>query len=416
MKRVLFVDDEPKLLDGLRRMLRPQRNEWDMYFSPGADAALHLMRETPIDVVVTDMRMPGMDGARLLERVHESFPGVMRIVLSGHFDVEAGMRAVPVAHQFLTKPCDPQKLRAAIDTASRMTAAVPDDATRRLVTAIGGLPSLPQTAADLNAALRDPHSSTEAIATIVSRDVGISAKVLQLVNSAFFSLPSEIADLKMAVACIGLDVLKQLALSAEILRVFHPLQPIAGFSLGLFERHAQLTAKIACHIANDLLGTPPGAPAPLAPAGLATVSGLLHDTGKLILAQRLPARFERALRRSANDGLPLYVCEDEEFGATHAEIGAYLLNLWGLPSPLVDAVAAHHRPPSRAEGSPPELGAILHIANALAHECTLPGGLDLPVAPAGVSLDYLHALGATVGLPGWRAAARGFAGQPLGGR
>src|SRR5438105_11023321 len=120
MKRILFVDDEPKVLEGLQRMLRPQRAHWHMLFASGSEAALRLMEADPVDVVVSDMRMPEMDGARLLERVRDRYPSVIRIILSGHFEVEAGMRAVPVAHQFLTKPCDAEKLLAAIERSSEL--------------------------------------------------------------------------------------------------------------------------------------------------------------------------------------------------------------------------------------------------------------------------------------------------------
>jgi DNA-binding NtrC family response regulator len=106
MKRVIFVDDEARILEGLRRMLRPMRNQWEMAFAPGGQAALDVMATTPFDVIVSDMRMPGMDGAALLEQVREHYPEVIRIVLSGHTEMATALRVVPIAHQFLAKPCD----------------------------------------------------------------------------------------------------------------------------------------------------------------------------------------------------------------------------------------------------------------------------------------------------------------------
>jgi len=98
MRRVLFVDDEPRILEGLRRMLRSQRNEWEMAFAPGGGAALAIMEAAPFDVVVSDMRMPEMDGATLLTQVRNLYPQVVRIVLSGHAELSAALRVVPVAH------------------------------------------------------------------------------------------------------------------------------------------------------------------------------------------------------------------------------------------------------------------------------------------------------------------------------
>ena len=111
MRRILFVDDDPRILEELRDMLRPQRHDWEMAFAPSGDAALALMQASPFDVIVSDMRMPGMDGAALLARVRQEYPQVVRIVLSSHTELSTALRVVPVAHQFLAKPCDAEMLR-----------------------------------------------------------------------------------------------------------------------------------------------------------------------------------------------------------------------------------------------------------------------------------------------------------------
>ena len=121
--RILFVDDEPRILDGLRRMLRSRRREWSLHFATSGDEALEQLADLPFDVIISDMRMPRMDGATLLGIVRESFPNVIRIVLTGHTEPEERAHAVPVAHQFLTKPCDPSLLQAAIDRARTLGAA-----------------------------------------------------------------------------------------------------------------------------------------------------------------------------------------------------------------------------------------------------------------------------------------------------
>lgn len=104
-KRVLFVDDEQEVLEGLRNLLRRNRHEWDMVFALGGYEALAELSRGTVDVVVTDMRMPGMDGAQLLAQVKTVSPSTARLVLSGHAEKEAILRALPVAHQFLSKPC-----------------------------------------------------------------------------------------------------------------------------------------------------------------------------------------------------------------------------------------------------------------------------------------------------------------------
>ena len=358
MKRILFVDDEPKVLEGLQRMLRPQRKQWEMVFANSGAEALAVLEAAPFDVIVSDMRMPEMDGAALLEQVQKRFPGVIRMVLSGYFEMEMAMRAVPVAHQYLAKPCDPEKLRDAIERACGYAAILTDEAARRVVGAIGRLPTLPRTCTALMEALRNPDVAIEEIGRIIEQDVGMTAKVLQLVNSAFFGLLQEVTTVRTAVSHLGLDVLKQLVLSVEIFRTFHPQQQLPGFSIETFQNHSRLAAAIAARL-----------PAPKKTVAEAVVAALLHDTGKLVLASRLPGPFQTALETSAREGRPLPEVEKELTGTGHAEIGAYLLALWGLPLPIVDAVCRHHHPAVAAERGPGlDVLALTHLADALAFE------------------------------------------------
>ncbi len=106
----MFVDDEPRVLEGLKRMLRPKRNEWQMTFVGSAQAALDALKAEPCEVVVTDMRMPGMNGAELLEVVQREYPDTIRLILSGQAETESVMKALGVSHQFLSKPCDAEIL------------------------------------------------------------------------------------------------------------------------------------------------------------------------------------------------------------------------------------------------------------------------------------------------------------------
>lgn len=399
MKNILFVDDEPMILQGLQRMLRPHRAIWTMSFATGGTEALAMLegksREgRAFDAVVTDMRMPGMDGASLLEQVRDRYPATIRIVLSGYFEQEAAMRALPVAHQFLAKPCDPEKLREAIDRVIGFAGLLPDEGLRRVVGAIGELPTLPRTCALLSEALQDPDVGMDEIGAIVERDVGITAKILQFVNSAFFCQSSYVTSVRMAVGYLGPDTLKQLVLSVELFRSLQPVQSIPGFSLEHLQRHSHLAARIAARLP---------APEPVVAAGV--VAAALHDTGKLVLAARLPHEFERALRESRTRKQPLHVTEQEQLGTTHAEIGAYLLGLWGLPDSIVDAVCRHHRPVAAEGAQGLDVLAITHIADAIADETD---GCATDEAPACGTPDIasLTHLGLELRLPAWRAMAR----------
>lgn len=222
MKRILFVDDEPRLLEGLQRMFRPHRKQWDMLFATSGEQALAILETNPCDVIVTDMRMPGMDGATLLEQVQERYPSLARIVLSGHVEMEAALRAAPVAHQFLSKPCDPETLRETIERVCDCRARLSDEGIRRVIGAVGKLPSMPATCTSLLAALQDPETDLARVTRLIEDDVGIAAKVLQLVSSAFFGRRNEVRSVRDAVNYLGLETLKQLVLSVQILGNFIP--------------------------------------------------------------------------------------------------------------------------------------------------------------------------------------------------
>ena len=356
MKKILFVDDEVKILEGLQRMLRPERHRWDMAFAPGALAALGMLEAAPFDAIVSDMRMPGMDGAALLKIVRARYPGMLRIILSGYTELSAAFNAVPVAHQFLVKPCDADTLRLAIERATSLNDVLNSKMLAGFVGSVQQLPSMSQTIVELQEACKDVNGSMTRVTEIIKRDPAMCAKILQLVNSAFFGVVRTVTDIKTAVSCLGINVLQSLILSVEIFRVFHPMKPIPGFSLNAISAHAQLTAKITAGIGGDHLIS-----------GIGHCAGLLHDVGKLVLAEVAPDHLARALEGARTDHCPLYVAEESLIGVSHAEVGAYLLAMWGVPHLIVEAVAHHHHP-ERVTFDKIDLVSSLYIANWIAND------------------------------------------------
>jgi HD-like signal output (HDOD) protein len=390
MRRVLFVDDEPGALEALQRTLRSQY-EWEVAVARSGEAALALLEASAFEVVVSDMRMPGMDGPTLLAHVRERHPDLVRIVLSAPAELQAALRAVPVAHQFLTKPCDANTLRVAVERACRLKALLSDNSIRGMIGAMGDLPALPRVYQALTQALANPNVSLGRVATLVEQDVAISAKILQLVNSAFFGLAQPMTSLRAAVSYLGLDTLKNLVLSVEVFHSFKSQVRVPGFSLEALQQHAQLAARITSQL-----------PVPKHLAEAAVLAALLHDVGKLILAWKLPDRFGAALHAAQSEAYPLFEVEEQLYGYSHAEIGAYLLGLWGLPNTIVEAVA-HHHTPTRIPYQRFDAVAAVYLANLLAHEIesgeAAQHGAHLPIDE-----EYLEDLGVAEMLPPWRAA------------
>ncbi|MBI1748991.1 MAG: HDOD domain-containing protein [Acidobacteria bacterium] len=398
MKQVLFVDDEAKVLEGLQRMLRSMRREWKMLFANGGQEALDILAKEHVNVIVTDMRMPGMDGQKLLMAVAEHYPEIIRIVLSGQSDQEMVLKCVGTAHQYLSKPCDPEILKDTVNRAFSLRGLLANDSLRRLVSRMTSLPSIPALYLELTEVLQSPNASIEKVGKIVSKDMGMAAKVLQLANSAFFGNARHICDPADAVIYLGLDTIKALAFSVNVFSQFEQ-SDFSKFSIDEFWRHSVATGAFAQRIAKSLQF-------PEKMIHDARMAGLLHDVGKLVLAANLPKPYEDMWTMVQDQGIPQWQAEVEVFGSTHAEVGAYLLWLWGLPGPIIEAIAFHHSPGASPEQSPTPLTAV-HIGNAIELEMQREGDLELAST---VDLEYLTKLGLVSRLPFWREILRQLAG------
>jgi HD-like signal output (HDOD) protein/ActR/RegA family two-component response regulator len=350
VKRLLFVDDEPRVLQGLKAGLYRRRKDWDMHFAAGGAEAIALMRESHFDVLVTDLRMPGVDGTTLVARARIDSPSTIRVVLSGYADESQSQDLMSLAHRYLNKPCEAIQLEECIDRCLATQALIESQELRIQLGAVGALPPLPSTFAALQRALIDPNIDLRNVSAIIEKDPGVSAKVLQVCNSAFFRLPRRVYSIKQAVSYLGLSTVRSMVLSAELFRPGKPLSP--GLDLGQMQRHALSVAAVARALAAD---------APWADD--AFLAGLLHDVGFLLLARHLKDPMQRALEATAA-GMPLAEAEQKYVGVSHGLAGGYLLGLWGLPYEVVEAVANHELPTLVARSSFDVLGAIT-IAQAL---------------------------------------------------
>jgi putative nucleotidyltransferase with HDIG domain len=353
VKRILFVDDEPEVLAGLRTRLHRLQAKWEMKFVGSGAVAIERMQEHPYDVIVTDMRMPGMDGAKLLAIVNERWPETVRIVLSGYAELQQTVRLVSVAHQYLSKPCQPQQLENVIDRCLFLHELLNQPGLRSLVGRIRGLPTLPRIYTALQGIVKDDGVTLADVAKLVGSDSALAARVLQMVNSAFFRLARRISNIEQAVSYLGFQSIRNLAMSVEIFSRW-PGKNAAGLDLEKLQQHVHAVAAAA----NALAARTPVADDTL-------LAGLLHDIGYWVLAQECPQDLSRALQLAASQEIPLHAAEYQVIGASHAEIGAYLLGIWGLPYPVVEAVAHHHQPERVTPTEFDVLGALV-IGHSLA--------------------------------------------------
>ncbi|MFT4540419.1 MAG: HD-like signal output (HDOD) protein [Planctomycetota bacterium] len=394
MKNIIFVDDDQNILSGLKRMLRPRRDSWDMSFALSGQEALDAMEERPFDVIISDMKMPGMNGAELLSRVHESHPETVRIILSGHSDMEATIRSIAISHQFLTKPCDAKMLCGVVDRACGLQALLHSKEILSAVGSVSELPVLPRVYKALTVALAEEEVDIDEVAEIVEKDAGIAAKVMQLVNSSYFGLQREVSTFQQATIHLGCTTIRDLVLSFEVFNQFSKTTLPAGFSIEKQQHRSMLAARIARRLLDDKLAR-----------DQSFMAAMLHDVGKLVLATALPEKFSEILVTGADTTRSLHEVERDVLGVSHSEIGAYLLGLWGMPYPIVEAVAHHHTPANVPGQESFGLLGVTHVAAALAHE-----QCDSKQEPSELDEPYLMELGVADRLPEWRSITEEEAG------
>jgi HD-like signal output (HDOD) protein len=339
---VLFVDDELRVLEALERSLRIAGVDWEMQFVTSGEAALAALDADRYEVIVSDMRMPGMDGAALLSAAFQRDPAMARVVLSGQAEEAAALRVVRVAHQFLAKPCDAKTVRQVVERSGMLHRTLADPGLRAMVGGVDRLPSALHVFQQLSELLAKDEVSTDAVAAVVRQDPAMASKLLQFANSAFFARAREIPDIRGAVILLGTKTIKNLALALGVFDTLGKQTRSAILSIDEMQRRAFATAEIASAVMPDR---------ELADA--AFMAGLVCDVGELVLASKASERLASAWQAASDRGMPRVASEREVFGVSHVEIGAYLLNLWGLPFRVVEAVAQHHAP---QQGAQPSLG------------------------------------------------------------
>lgn len=321
--------------------------------------ALARMAEERFEVVVSDMRMPGMDGAELFETVRRLHPHTIRIMLTGHAEEESILRTVGVVHQFLAKPCEPERLKGILLRVTALQDLLADGGVKDLLSRIDKLPALPAIFARLEREMARTDPDINAVGKIIEQDIAMSAKVLQLVNSAFFGLYSKVESPGRAVRLLGLDTVKALVLGCEIFSKAEVPEDI--LDIGRLWRHSLSVGMVARAIALQSGES-------REEAGVAFLAGLLHDIGRLILVAHFPQQYRQVVAEAGQKGCSLSTAEMAHFSARHGEVGAYLLGLWGFATPVLEAVAFHHLPELYpADQFSPTLA--VHLADILYYRC-----------------------------------------------
>lgn len=361
MVSVLFVDDDLAGLRALRDNFGGCNDDWVTAFVPGPQVALNVMAERPVDAVVSASRLSEMSAASFLKQTKLQYPRTARIALSNPGDRGAMLSTLSVANQCLSKTCGSEVLARVVERTTRLQSRLFSEATQRMVTEVGALPSLPSSLATLDAALSNEDCSLGQIADIMSSDVAMVAKVLQLVNSSFFGLRTEIHDLRQAVAYLGVETLRDFAMAGAVFRTFSPSPLLPEGWLASFNSHALAVAELTSQLVRTSLAQCE-----------ANVAGMLHAVGELVVAERAPAKLI-AIANEVSAGSSPDEAETRHIGTTYPVVGGYLLSNWGVGYHMVEAVTCQRElwygPPRD-----PELGDVLRVADHLVARRSLDSG------------------------------------------
>ncbi len=352
MKKIIFVDDDQNILRGLRRVLRFLNGEWEVFYAASGREALSILGEYDIDIIVSDYRMPEMNGYELLTQVQKEYPQVVRAMLTGQPDKETYTDSIQTCHYFLWKPLNIDEFKLLLTKLTQLDSLIENPYLKKRLCGMTSLPTLPEVYRNLVRLLSDPDGDYEAIVAMIHNDVALSAQVLKIVNSSCYGLIRKIALLDEAVQYIGVNTLRSMVLAHHI---FQEGLPVAeNFNMHELWQHSLLTAQFSEALVGDCNDKNLEA--------MASFGGLLHDVGKLILVHSFPESYAKIEQLVVDDGCDQLEAEVRILGANHATIGAYLLSLWGLPEAIVLSALNHHQ--QQCPSSELESGAVEAVWHA----------------------------------------------------
>ncbi len=383
---ILFVGQHD-VADDLNFGFSPASGAWQSKFANTGNEALNLVAAESIDIVVSELLLADMTGVDLLRRVQANTNASVRIILTGVDDRETAVKSLGVAHQIIAKPVKIDDLKSHLASSLSLRHLLADKGLQRRIAAIDKLPAIPAVYDELVAEMQSESCSMQKVAQLIRQDVAITAKILQMINSAFFGVATRVENPLQAVNLLGLDTVKSLVLTAGVFSQFKD-PGISGFSIDDIYNHSLIVGAGARHFAKAF--------------GLnrkqsedALTAGMLHDIGKLVLLTNFAEEVRQMQKVMIDDHLTLHQAELKVLGATHCEIGAHLLSLWGLTDQILEAVALHDDPQKCVSPAVNVLAAV-HVANAIDHDNRTPN--RDPKATYG-DVDYLTKIGLIAQMP-----------------
>jgi putative nucleotidyltransferase with HDIG domain len=391
MKSILcFTGFSGHELELLQEQASGLSTTWECDFHAKGEAVLLAMANKSYDVVIANVRLSDMSGAELLHHVGKLKSNTLCIAVGDLAEQNLVIDYLGGTHRFIARPFEPKELVSMVRRSLSLDAWLASDQLRALLPKLRRLPSLPITYFEVLKQIESPNTNVQDVGAVIANDPAVTARLLQMVNSAAFALAQKITDPVDAVSHLGMETVRSLVLCLQVFTEDETLKQ-AGISMEELWDHSLTVAKIARQIMLQLTSAP-------RLANDAFTAGLLHDIGRIVLATNLPKAYREILESSRQSRVPLHIEEIKAFGINHTQVGAYLLGVWGMPVGFVEAAALHHAP-GHTDTSEISLLTAVHVANVLAY-AEQPQENEIPPPP--LDAEYLAKIGLPVDLDGWR--------------
>lgn len=385
--RILYLEENTDHVTRLVHALR-ERKGWEVTHAENAGEARAIARKQPVDVALISATMPDIEPVAIAEELTQLHPKLSTFILAPEGDSKGASAFASGRFQWLPRQDDPEPLITAIERMAQLVSWLTSNTTLELVSGLHSLPPIPSNYQGVIRAIQSPDASLQDIGEAISKDVGMTSRVLQVANSAYYGYSKKITSPSEASLLLGIETLKSLVRYTHVLNNF----PQTAASNAIFEkvwRHSVGVAAVARKI--TMMQTRDEAL-----AEEAFTAGLLHDIGKLVLVSLKPEEYKEVMRQAYESKSLLHTMERVKLGTTHAETGAYLLSLWGIPFSILEAVAWHHFPSECKDKRFSALTAV-HVANVAEHRRKDTDN----VKPPALDDRYLSDLGLTAQAVEW---------------